>query len=73
MTQLEVGAAIVAVTEGIKRVFPKINGWITIVVAAVLGVLAGVLGLAGLNWASGLVVGLSAAGVVKVGTAIGGN
>jgi hypothetical protein len=64
MDQLTVGAAIVAVTEGIKRVAPGVNGIVTIIVAGLLGLGAGLLELAGLNWITGLMLGLSSAGAI---------
>jgi len=73
MTAIEIGAVIVAVTEAIKRTFPQVNGTITIIVAGLLGLIAGLAGLAGLNWAEGLVVGLSAAGVIKTAYAVSGK
>ena len=69
MTSIEVGAAIVAITEAIKRTIPGVSGIITIIVAAVLGVLAGLAGIGGLNWLSGLAVGLAASGVYTVAAA----
>lgn len=66
MTSLEVGAAIVAVTEAIKRIVPQVSGVVTIAVAALLGLAAGFAGLGGLNWLSGLAVGLASSGTVTV-------
>lgn len=71
MSQAEIGALIIAVTEGLKRTFPQISGTITIILAGVLGLVAGLVGLAGLDWATGIVVGLAAAGVVKTASVIG--
>jgi len=64
MTSIEIGAAIVAITEGIKRAIPQVNGIVTIVVAGLLGLGAGLLELAGLNWITGLMLGLSSAGAI---------
>jgi hypothetical protein len=73
MTSIEVGAAIIAVTEAIKRTFPSVEGVWTIGVAALLGLLAGLVGLGGLDWITGLIVGLTSAGAVKVATSFSGK
>jgi transketolase C-terminal domain/subunit len=73
MTSLEVGAAIIAVTEAIKRAVPQVSGIVTIAVAALLGVAAGLAGLGGLNWLSGLAVGLASSGTVNVASKIGSS
>lgn len=73
MSSVEVGAAIVAIVEAIKRVVPFVTGWVTVVLAGILGLGAGFAGLGGLDWLSGLLVGLAAAGTVKTATAIGGK
>lgn len=73
MTPLTVGTAIVGITEAIKRLIPSVNGYVTIIVAAVLGILAGFAGFGSLNWLSGLAVGLASAGTVTVATAVGGK
>jgi len=67
---LSVAAAIIAVTEAIKRVIPGVQGWITIIVAAALGLAAGIAGLEGLNWWTGLVSGLVASGGMTVAKTI---
>jgi len=67
MDQVILASSIIAVTEVLKRLLPQaINGWVTIVVAAVLGILAGFAGISGVNWFSGLLIGLAAAGGVRV-------
>ena len=73
MSSLEVGAAIIAVTEGLKRAIPQINGIITIAVAGGLGILAGLAGFGGLNWLTGLAVGLASAGTVTVASKVSGK
>lgn len=65
--------AIVAVTEFIKTYVPQVNGGVTILAAAVLGGLAGLAGIEGLNVASGVLLGLFAAGAHQVATAAGGK
>lgn len=70
-----IGLVIVAVTEGIKLLVPKVNGAVTIFVAAVIGVLVALLdvqiGVEDLTVAQGLLIGLSASGVVTVATKFG--
>ena len=73
MDSVLIGTAIIAVTEALKRAIPSISGIITIIVAGVLGLLTGLVGLGGLNWVSGIIVGLSAAGGVKVATSFSGK
>lgn len=63
MDTLTVSAAIIAVTEAIKRSFPKINGLITMAVALILGIAAGYFHLQGLDLVSGAMAGLAAVGV----------
>jgi ABC-type glucose/galactose transport system permease subunit len=56
--------AIVAVTEFLKRLNKKdYEGCITIIVAVVIGGLAGVINLKGLDVTTGLIAGLEAVGV----------
>jgi len=70
---IEVSASIIAVTEAIKRIAPGVNGIVTIIVAAVLGVLAGLAKIDNLNWLSGLITGLAAVGVVKTASTVAGK
>jgi len=64
-------AAIIAVTELVKRVRAKDwNGASTIVVAAIVGVAAGFLGVKGLDPAAGALAGLEAVGIVKTAQTI---
>ena len=70
---VEIVAAIVAAVQAVKILAPKVNGAITILVAAVLGALAGYQHLAGLDVVSGVVLGLSAVGVHTVATVVGGS
>ena len=44
----------------------KVSGWITVVVAIVLGALAGFSGVEGLNIITGILTGLAALGVATV-------
>lgn len=73
MISVSVSASIIAVTEAIKRVFPFFTGWIAIALAAGLGVLAGLAKIDGLNWLSGLLTGLTAAGVYKTASVVAGK
>lgn len=65
-----IGAAIIAVTEAIKDVAPKVHGWVSVAVAALIGLLVAAfdaeLGIASLTLAEGILAGLAAAGTVTV-------
>jgi len=63
MQNITLVAAVIAVTEAIKRQFPQVSGIITILVAAVIGLIAGFVNFQGLDPISGAVLGLSAVGV----------
>lgn len=62
-----IGAAIIAVTQAVKLVAPKVNGVITIIVAVVIGVLVGLLdkqiGVVDITVAQGIMIALAAVGV----------
>jgi len=62
MEEITLVAAVIAVTQFAKQAFPKISGWVTIVFAAALGLLAGYTGLEGLTPMTGLLAGLAAVG-----------
>lgn len=70
-----IGTAIIAVTQALKFLVPNVNGAVTIFVAALLGLLVGLLdthiGVTDLTVAQGIVAGLSAAGVHTVARQIG--
>ena len=69
MDQVQLGAAIIAVTEAIKRVLPDaVTGIVTIAVAAVLGGLWAL--YQGTDIIIGIVTGLAASGIVKVADAV---
>lgn len=68
-----VATAIIAIIEFLKKYVPQINGGMTILVAAILGGLAGLFQINGLNVASGIMVGLASSGVHQVATAAGGK
>lgn len=67
---LFIGTIIVAVVQFIKYFVPLIAGAVTIVVAALIGLLVAMLdtsiGLTDVTIAQGILIGLSAAGVVAV-------
>jgi hypothetical protein len=70
-----IGAVIIAVTAAIKDLAPKVSGWVTIFIAALLGLLVALLdthiGIADISVAQGILTGLSAAGVHTVARQIG--
>lgn len=70
-----IGAVIIAVTAAIKDTAPRVAGWVTVLVAALLGVLVALLdthiGIADISVAQGILTGLSAAGVHTVARQIG--
>ena len=73
---LFIGAAVVGVTEFLKRLYDKdYRGALTVVLAAVIGALVAVfdadLGVVSLTVAQGVMAGLAASGVYKVATQIG--
>lgn len=65
---LFIGTAIIAVTEVIRRVIPQVNGVITILVATIVGLVVALIdteiGVRDISIAQGILVGLSAAGIV---------
>ncbi len=65
--------AVIAVTELIKRYVPQVTGGVTILVSAILGGLAGLFHVEGLDPATGILIGLLAAGVHQTATAAGGK
>lgn len=76
MDQVTLGAVIMAVVEALKNALPtaKLNGWVTTVVAALLGGVAGYLHLLNTpDLATGIVIGLGAVGVHTVASAAGGK
>lgn len=65
-----IGAVIIAVTEAIKAQFPQVKGAVTVLVAALLGLVVALIdveiGIEDLTIAAGILTGLGAAGVVTV-------
>lgn len=68
---------IVAVTQLIKMAFPQINGWLTVVVAFVVGIVVALvdtsIGIKDITVAQGLVLALEAVGVSVVAGKAGGG
>ena len=73
MDSVFVATAVIAVTELLKRVEVKdYRGAVVIVVAALIGLFAGVFAIDGLTPVGGVLAGLSAAGIMRLGQAVGG-
>jgi len=70
---LTVSAGIIAVVRTIKEVVPTVSGVVTILVAVVLGGLAGYFNIQGLDLVSGVIAGLGAVGVTTVADRIKGT
>lgn len=68
-----VSAGIIAVVAFIKQHFPQVKGWVTMVIAVVLGGVAGFFHLEGLDLTSGIMAGLTAVAGVTVADRIGTN
>lgn len=70
-----IGAIIIAATQAIKYVAPKVNGAVTIIIAALLGALVGLIdthvGIADVTVAQGVMTALAAVGVTTVAGKIG--
>ena len=73
MDTLTVSAGIIAVVRAIKEVIPTVNGVVTILVAVVLGGLAGYFNIQGLDLVSGVIAGLGAVGVTTVADRVKGT
>ena len=73
MVSVIVSGAIIAVVEATKITVPQVKGIVTILLAAVLGVLAGLAKIDGLDWLSGLITGLVAVGVIKTASTVAGK
>lgn len=71
---LFIGTVIVAVTQFIKYLAPRVNGAWTILVAAGVGLLVSLvdvqIGVANISPAQGIMIGLAAAGVTTVASKI---
>jgi hypothetical protein len=70
---LFIGAVIIALTQVIKMLSPKVTGLVTIIVAVIVGVLVGLLdtsiGIANISVAQGILIALAAVGVHTTVTA----
>lgn len=70
-----IGAGIIAVTQAIKFVAPKVNGAVTILVAVLVGILVALLdtniGIADITVAQGILTALAAVGVHTTVSKIG--
>lgn len=72
--QLTLVTVIIALVKVIKDYVPQVNGLVTVVLAALLGIAAGYFGLFGVGSVEvGLLAGLSAVGVHIVADKIGGG
>jgi hypothetical protein len=71
---LFIGSAIIAIVQLIKFYAPKVNGGITIIVAALVGIVVALvdvqIGVANISIAQGIMTGLAAAGVTTVASKI---
>jgi len=72
---LFIGAVIVALTQVVKYLAPNINGAVTILVAAVVGVLVGLtdglIGVTDVSVAQGLMIALAAVGTITTAQSFG--
>lgn len=73
MTEAIIGAAIAGILQGIKYALPQVSGLVTVIVAAILGVLVGIAGYGGLNWLTGLAVAMAAVGAMTAASKVGGS
>lgn len=69
-----IGTVIIALTQLVKFFAPKVNGGVTIIVAALVGALVAVvdtaIGVGDISIAQGLMTGLASSGVVTVATKV---
>lgn len=70
-----IGTLIIACTQAVKFVWPQVSGAVTILVAAVLGALVGLvdthIGVVDITVAQGILIALSSVGVVTVASKTG--
>lgn len=71
MESITLLAAIIAITKQIKESFPFVNGFATMLVAIVLGGLAGYFKIEGIDIYHGVLLGISACGAHTLASAIG--
>lgn len=72
-----IGLVIIAITQFLKLLIPKMNGAVTIVVAIVVGVVValvdGFIGVTDISIAQGVVAGLTAVGISTVANKTGNS
>lgn len=70
-----IGAVIIAITQAVKFVAPKVSGAITIIVAVLVGILVALLdthiGVADITVAQGIIIALASVGVHTTAKQIG--
>lgn len=69
--EILLGAAIAAVTGELKKLFPVIAGWLTVVLAGALGGAYGF--FTNGDVVRGVFVGVATSGAIKVGTTVRGS
>lgn len=71
---LFIGTIIIAITQAIKFLAPRVNGAVTILVTALVGLFVALLdtqiGVVDITVAQGILIGLSSAGVVTVASKV---
>lgn len=71
-SQITIIAAIIAITGRLKEAFPEINGLVTLLVAMVLGGIAGFFHVQGTsNLFEGILLGVAAVGTVTAAQRVG--
>ncbi len=72
-----IGAVIIGLTQGIKYLIPNITGWVTILVAIIVGVIVALtdqlIGVTDISVAQGLMIALASVGATTVASKIGVN
>mgnify|MGYP003451797207 CR=1 FL=1 len=72
-----IGAMIIGLTQLVKYIVPSVKGWVTILIAILVGVAVGLLdqliGVTDITVAQGIVIALSAIGVTTVAQKVGVN
>lgn len=66
MEVITVAAAIIAIVQRVKESYPAVNGLMTMLLAMLLGGIAGLLHIEGLSIVQGVLVGIAAVGGVTV-------
>lgn len=74
MQEITVAAAIIAITQRIKEAFPQVNGLVTLLVAMVLGGIAGYFHIQGVTDVfQGVLIGIAAVGTVTTAQKFAGE